>query len=157
MKSVNKILFVCLGNICRSPLAEGICRAKAQAMGLQLTFDSCGTGGWHAGEPPDLRAQQCATRHGLSITDLRARKFVTADFDAFDLIYAMDMHNYSDLVRLAKTPAHKAKIRLLLNEVYPNENMPVPDPFYGRESDFEHAFDLLEQAAEVVLSNIKNR
>ncbi|MEZ4722694.1 MAG: low molecular weight protein-tyrosine-phosphatase [Flavobacteriales bacterium] len=154
MKSVNKILFVCLGNICRSPMAEGVFRAKAQELGLSLQFDSCGTGGWHAGEAPDRRAQQCIREHGLDISDLRARKFRQSDFQDFDIIFTMDRSNYEDVIEMANSTGDKEKVRMILSEIYPGENISVPDPYYGGDQGFEHVFDLLNRSADKVLSQI---
>jgi len=147
-----RILFVCLGNICRSPMAEGVFTHLAAERGLSLEFDSAGTGGWHAGEAPDRRMQQTAHGHGIDITGLRARKFERADFDRFDIIYAMDESNQRDILALARSREDQEKVRLILNEVYPGENMSVPDPYYGGQNGFEHVYDLLKRAAENVLS-----
>lgn len=149
-----RILFVCLGNICRSPMAEGIFRHKAEEFGLDVEFDSCGTGGWHVGEAPDARARQCAKSYGVDISKLRARQFSSEDFDRFDMIFAMDTSNYRDIVSLAKKEHHKSKVRLMLDEIYPDENRSVPDPYYGGAQGFDHVFDLLSQAAERVLGKL---
>lgn len=136
-------------------MAEGIFRHKAGEMGVAVELDSCGTGGWHAGEPPDRRAQQCARSYGVDISGLRARQFRTDDFEHFDLIFVMDTSNYRDVLSLARNDSHRAKVRLILNEVHPNENRSVPDPYYGGARGFDNVFDMLSRAAERVLSSLQ--
>lgn len=136
-------------------MAEGIFRNKAMEMGVAVELDSCGTGGWHAGEPPDRRAQQCARSYGVDISDLRARQFHPSDFEHFDLIFAMDTSNYRDVLSLARNESHRTKVRLILNEIHPNENRSVPDPYYGGAQGFDHVFDMLSRAAERVLSSLQ--
>ena len=143
----SKILMVCLGNICRSPLAEGIMRSK---LSEDFTVDSAGTGGWHAGELPDKRSITTAKNRGLDITNQRARQFKVSDFDTFDYIYVMDNSNYKDVISLAPTEESKSKVRLILNEIFPNENVDVPDPYYGGDDGFENVFDMLDQACEAI-------
>lgn len=152
-----KLLFVCLGNICRSPMAEGIFRHKAQEMGIEIETDSCGTGGWHAGESPDGRAQGCMRDHGMNIGDLRARKFSPADFDRFDVIFTMDTSNHGDVLSLASSDKQAQKVKLMLNEIYPGEDTSVPDPYFGGDEGFEHVFDLLTRSADKVLSELQAR
>lgn len=135
-------------------MAEGIFRHKAREMGIDIDTDSCGTGGWHAGEQPDRRAQQCMRDHGLDISDLRARKFSRADFERFDLIFTMDTSNHADILDLADSDAQAAKVRLMLNEIYPGQNMSVPDPYYGGGEGFEHVYDMLSNAADKVLGEL---
>jgi protein-tyrosine phosphatase len=120
-----KILMVCLGNICRSPLAEGIMRHLAAAKGLDWEIDSAGTGNWHIGHSPDHRSVKEARRNGVDISGLTARQFQVADFDAFDRIYVMDRNNYADVVRQARNEADKAKVYYLLPE-----QQEVPDPWF---------------------------
>lgn len=120
-----KILMVCLGNICRSPLAEGIMRHLAAAKGLDWEIDSAGTGNWHIGHSPDHRSVKEARRNGVDISGLTARQFQVADFDAFDRIYVMDRNNYADVVRQARSEADKAKVYYLLPE-----QQEVPDPWF---------------------------
>ncbi len=147
-----KILFVCLGNICRSPMAEGAFRHVAQELGKELTLDSAGTGDWHAGEAPDSRMQATAKSHGIDISDLRARHFTADDFDAFDQIYVMDESNYENVVKLARDDADRAKVKMMLDVLYPNESMSVPDPYFGGQQGFEYVYDLLMRSAKKVLS-----
>ena len=142
-----KILMVCLGNICRSPLAEGIMRSK---LSKDYIVDSAGTGAWHSGQLPDKRSITTAKNRGLDITNQRARQFKVSDFDAFDYIYVMDNSNYKDVIALAPTEEAKSKVKLILNEIFPNENVAVPDPYYGGDDGFENVFDMLNQACEVI-------
>ena len=151
-----KILFVCLGNICRSPMAEGIFRDRAKALELDVQFDSCGTGDWHVGEEPDQRAQACIRKNGGDISDLRGRQFRKSDFDSFDRIYTMDETNHANILKLAKNQKQKSKVKMLLNETHPGSNMSVPDPYFGGESGFDGVFDLLSTAAEKVLESFKH-
>ena len=142
-----KIVMVCLGNICRSPLAEGILKAK---LPKDYVVDSAGTGAWHAGQQPDKRSIATAKNRGLDITNQRARQFKVSDFDTFDYIYVMDNSNYKDVLSLAPTEESKSKVKLILNEIFPNENVDVPDPYYGGDDGFENVFDMLDQACEAI-------
>lgn len=135
----HKILMVCLGNICRSPLAEGILRSKISDASQ---IDSAGTGDWHAGEHPDRRAIRVAQKHGVDISGLRARQIQTGDFDRFDLIFAMDRSNYDKLIGMTPEPEKRAKVRLIMGD------SDVPDPYWGDESDFEEVFSLLDSATD---------
>ena len=149
---MTSILFVCLGNICRSPLAEGVMRHKAETAGVahRFTLDSAGCGGWHAGEQADRRSIACAARHGLDISGQRARQVNTADFDAFDLILGMDRDNVRHLTRL-QPPGSHARIALYLEEAL-GRAKDVPDPYYGDDRDFEAVFALCAQASEALIS-----
>ena len=140
---------VCLGNICRSPLAEGILKHKIRKKGLDWHIDSAGTGGWHAGELPDRRSIAIARKNGIDITDQRARKFRAADLDNFDLILTMDYANYSDVKRYAKTSEQQDKIMLIMNFIRPDSDEEVPDPYY--DDRFELVFDMLDRACEAVI------
>lgn len=148
-----KILMVCLGNICRSPLAEGILRSK-----LPNTFiiDSAGTGGWHAGEQPDKRSILTAKNKGIDISHQRARKFQTSDFDNFDFIYVMDNQNYLDVIDLAKNESQKNKVQLILDEIFPGERVDVPDPYYGGQDGFESVYEMLNQACDSIALKLKS-
>jgi protein-tyrosine phosphatase len=144
----NRLLFVCLGNICRSPAAEGVLRAIAarELPELALTIDSAGTAGYHLGEPPDRRMREAASRRGYDISRLRARVVEPADFERFDLILAMDRQNLSALERRA--PGHaRPRIRLFLQYAPETGVTEVPDPYYGGGNGFEHVLDLLEAAS----------
>jgi protein-tyrosine phosphatase len=145
-----KLLFVCLGNICRSPLAEGIMKHKIAELGLDWEVDSAGTGGWHAGDLPDSRSIQVAKKHGIDLTYQRARKLRSIDYEAFDRIYVMDSMNYQDVKRLANEDEYH-KIELIMNEVEPHRNINVPDPYYGEGDGFEHVFQMLDRACDAII------
>jgi len=147
-----KILMVCLGNICRSPLAEGILKTKLPKD--TFLIDSAGTGGWHVGELPDKRSVAIAKKYGIDITNQRARQFNSSDFDTFDYIYVMDMSNYKNVLALAPNEAVKSKVSLLLNELFPNENVEVPDPYYGEQDGFESVFKMLNEACDMIAKKI---
>jgi protein-tyrosine phosphatase len=121
-----KVLMVCLGNICRSPLAEGILVSKVKSD--EILVDSAGTGAYHIGKLPDKRSIEVAGKYGIDITNQRARKFTVKDFDTFDYIYAMDESNYQNILMLARTNDDKSKVQLILNETHPTKNLAVPDP-----------------------------
>lgn len=145
---MKKILFVCLGNICRSPLAEGILLHLKKKQNLALEVDSAGTANYHVGEEPDKRTIANAKKNGVDLSSLRARQFSVLDFDSFDKIYVMDTNNYRNVVSLAKTDIHRKKVSLFLTEVYKEEGLEVPDPYYGSEHDFEQVFQLVYKACE---------
>ena len=147
---------VCLGNICRSPLAEGILRVKANKLNIIIDIDSAGTSNYHIGEHPDNRTIANAEKHGVDVSKLKARQFKVEDFDAFDHIFVMDSSNYSDVISLARNKNDQNKIELILNRVYPNSNMSVPDPYFGGEQGFENVFILLDKACDVIIESIKN-
>ncbi|MBK8425536.1 MAG: low molecular weight phosphotyrosine protein phosphatase [Lewinellaceae bacterium] len=146
-----KILMVCLGNICRSPLAEGIMKQKAAENGLEWTVDSAGTGAWHAGELPDRRSIATARKKGVDISDQRARQFQIADFERFDKIFVMDTQNMSDVLRLATSEAQRGKVELMLDQIHPGLRRSVPDPYYD-DNGFEEVFDMLDQACSAFVS-----
>ena len=143
------ILFVCLGNICRSPLAEGAFRAEAERLGLDVEVDSAGTGGWHQGEPPDSRAIAAARRGGVDIAGQRARKVTRADFDRFDHIFALDADNLADLEAL-RPAGSRARLLLLLDCVAGREGQGVADPYYGGDSHFDTTWRDVTEAARAV-------
>jgi len=143
------ILFVCLGNICRSPLAEGAFRAEAARLGLDVEADSAGTGGWHRGEPPDRRAIEAAKRGGIDISGQRARKVTSADFDRFDHIVALDVDNFADLERL-RPAGSRARLSLLLDHVPGREGQGVADPYYGGDWDFDATWRDVTDAARAL-------
>ncbi len=148
-----KILMVCLGNICRSPLAEGILQSKLPKDKFEV--DSAGTGGWHAGEQPDKRSISTAKNRGLDISNQRARQFKASDFDSFDYIYVMDMSNYKNVVALSQNDSQKQKVKLILNELFPDENVEVPDPYYGGQDGFEQVYDMLDKACDIIVEKLK--
>ena len=145
---------VCLGNICRSPLAEGILQTKVNSKGLDIKVDSAGTGGWHVGQGPDPRAIAIANKYGIDISNQQARQFSPSDFESFDIIYAMDGSNLSDIVSLANSNEDTEKVRLILNAVSPEDNTPVPDPYYGGDDGFEKVYKLLDTACEIIIKKI---
>ena len=144
-----KILMVCLGNICRSPMAEGILKSKIGTLNIQV--DSAGTSDFHAGENPDARAVLTARKHNVNIAPLTARPFTVEDFDAFDQIYAMDKSNLNNILKLARNAEDAQKVKLIANEVYPNTDTDVPDPYFGGESGFEHVYNLLDKATDKII------
>ena len=145
-----KILMVCLGNICRSPLAEGILKDKLRERGLNWAVDSAGTGFWHIGEPPDPRSVSTARKYGLDISRQRARQLQSQDLEAFDLVLAMDRSNYDDILRLANTGQQKSKVEMILNYVDPGSNRNVPDPYWD-DDGFDKVFHMLDEACERVI------
>ncbi len=150
-----KILMVCLGNICRSPVAEGIMRCKSEKYGLDLQIDSAGTSNYHTGQCPDKRSMENAKKNGVDISRLKARQFSVSDFDRFDHIYVMDHSNYQDVIELARDENDKRKVDMILNALYPDSNMSVPDPYYGGEHGFENVFMLLDNACEILAQSFK--
>jgi len=149
-----KILMVCLGNICRSPLAEGILIEKLRKAGKDYFVDSAGTGGWHAGEPPDHRSISIAAKNGISIDHQKARKINADDFKRFDLILGMDQSVYNDLIDLA-TPEFKMKVQLFLNYAGMGDR-DVPDPWYGEAEDFKKVFSLIDTACQNIAHKLLN-
>lgn len=147
---------VCLGNICRSPVAKGVMRHIAEKEGLEIIVDSAGTSDYHIGEQPDKRSMANARKNGVDISSLRGRQFLKEDFDNFDRIYAMDSSNLNNILALATTDEHRKKVDLLLNEAYPGENRPLPDPYYGNETDFENVFRLAHEACTALAYKLKN-
>lgn len=143
---------VCLGNICRSPLAEGILRSKVDTD--KVIVDSAGTGGWHVGEQPDPRSIEVAKKYGLDITYQRGRKFSAYDFETYDHIFVMDNSNYRDVTSLAKNESEIAKVQLILDEIFPNENVDVPDPYYGGAFGFENVFKMLDEACDKIAARL---
>ncbi len=148
-----KVLMVCLGNICRSPLAEGILKSKSK----NIIVDSAGTAGYHIGNKPDIRSIEIAEKYNLDISDQRARQFNTNDFNIYDKIYAMDNDNYSKIISLAENQKEIDKVDLILNESYPNQYKSVPDPYYGGEKGFENTFHLLNNACEKIIERYEKR
>jgi protein-tyrosine phosphatase len=147
-----KVLMVCLGNICRSPLAEGILKSKVDQSNIFV--DSAGTGGWHIGELPDSRSIEIAQQYQINISDQRCRKFKVNDFEDFDFIYVMDRSNLSDVLALAKTETHRKKVKMILNLKEEEGGKEVPDPYYGGERGFEKVFILLDEACEHIAKSL---
>ena len=149
---MKKILMVCLGNICRSPLAEGILKSK-----LNPDFyivDSAGTSAYHIGEVPDHRSIAIAKKNGIDISNQRARKFIANDFNEFDLIYAMDIENYYNICSLSTNKSNLLKVKLILNEINPLKDLSVPDPYYGGDYGFENVYEMLDKACSIITKNI---
>jgi protein-tyrosine phosphatase len=151
-----RVLMVCLGNICRSPMAEGILTNAAKENGLSVEVDSAGTGNYHIGEHPDPRAIGTAGKFGVDISKLSARQFTKADFKNFDHIFVMDKSNYDNVISLARTQAEKEKVRLYLSLIpsYPIDE--VPDPWFGGPEGFVDVFKMLEKATEAFITEIKS-
>lgn len=146
---------VCLGNICRSPLAEGILKDKLD--GNRFIVESAGTGGWHVGNPPDPRSVAIAKKRGLDISDQRAQQFKAQFFDYYDLIYAMDQSNFQDLKALANSQEQLDKLSMLLEAIFPGEGVDVPDPYYGGASGFAEVYDLIDRACTVIAQEINEK
>jgi protein-tyrosine phosphatase len=147
-----RILMVCLGNICRSPLAEGILQEKARAAGLDWVVESAGTNGYHIGEAPHPLSLKVARQHGIDIGNQRARRFTAADFQRFDKIYAMAGDVIDDMRRIAGRQFQASKVDLLLNEVHPGGNEDVPDPWSGPEPGYHEVYVMIDQAADKIIA-----
>jgi protein-tyrosine phosphatase len=148
-----KILMVCLGNICRSPLAEGILCNKGKHLSIEV--DSAGTAAYHIGKTPDIRSIEIANKYAIDLNQQRARQFSRADFDEFDIIYAMDINNYAHLISLASSETERNKIRMILNEINPNAYQSVPDPYYGGENGFQDIYNMIEKACNKIIKDIE--
>ncbi|MFD1614276.1 low molecular weight protein-tyrosine-phosphatase [Gelatiniphilus marinus] len=151
---MTKILMVCLGNICRSPLAEGIMRSKLN--NNSFLVDSAGTANYHLGKSPDKRSIAVAKKYGLNISHLKGRQFSISDFDAFDVIYVMDESNFKNVMDLARNDEDIAKVKFILNEVYPNQNYSVPDPYYGGDQGFENVYKMLDEACDNIAKSLNS-
>ena len=150
-----RILLVCLGNICRSPMAEGVLRHRALERGIVISTDSAGTGDYHVGEAPDRRAQAAMRMQGMDIGDLRARHFTRADFDRFDLLLAMDAENLRNIKALAPSAEHAAKAMLIMDHAPDHPLREVPDPYYGSDEGFHAVFAQLDEACQRLLDGIQ--
>jgi len=150
-----KILTVCLGNICRSPMAEGILRHLAQERGITITTDSAGTGNYHVGEEPDRRAIAAMERYGINIRDLRARQFKGLDFEDFDIILAMDASNLDNMLKLAPNAELARKARLVMDHAPKHPEREVPDPYFGGDEGFDHVYRMLVDACSSVLDAVE--
>jgi protein-tyrosine phosphatase len=147
-----KILMVCLGNICRSPLAEGILASKLPKDKFKV--DSAGTGTYHVGKQPDLRSIAIAKKNGLDISSQCARQFNADDFAFYDYIFAMDQTNYRDIMRLAPNEASKKKVSLILDDLFPGENVDVPDPYFGLDNGFATVYEMLDEVCELIAAKL---
>lgn len=152
-----KVLFVCTGNICRSPLAEGILRDKFNLYGIRGFVDSAGFEAFHLGDMPDERAQRVASEHGISIADHQARLFTVRDFDHFDRIYVMDAWHYQQVMRLARNEADEAKVDFTMNVLHPGKNIPVQDPYYEGYGAFERVYLQLDSACETIAKSLRKK
>jgi len=147
------VLMVCLGNICRSPLAEGILKSKTDPK--KIYVDSAGTGDYHVNDLPDPRSIAIAKKHKLDITSQRGRQFSVQDFDRFHHIYVMDTFNYADVIALARDEDDRKKVKLILDEIFPGENVDVPDPYQGLADGFKNVFAMLDDACEIIAKKLK--
>jgi protein-tyrosine phosphatase len=150
-----KVLMVCLGNICRSPLAEGVLQSKLPIN--KCIVDSAGTANYHVGTAPDKRSIVTAKKFGIDISQQKCRQLSKSDFETFDYIYVMDNSNYKNVIAIAPNEASKKKVKLILNELEPIGNLEVPDPYYGEMEDFEHVFHLLDDACTLIASKIHSK
>lgn len=152
--SIDRILMVCLGNICRSPMAEGILRARVEEAGKKVIVDSAGTSDYHSGESPDFRAIRTLEKRGIDISGLAARQFTVQDFDTFNHIYAMDASNLMNILSLARNDDDRNKVELLLNVSFPESNRSVPDPYYGGMEGFEEVYEMLNAVSLKLISSL---
>ena len=150
-----KILMVCLGNICRSPLAEGILATKLPENKFKI--DSAGTGSWHIGHKPDERSIAEAKKNKINISNQIGRQFSKSDFDAFDYIYVMDNSNYNTVIELAENLEQKQKVKLILDELFPNEKVDVPDPYFGLPNGFQIVYNMLDEVCDVIATKLINK
>ena len=148
-----KILMVCLGNICRSPLAEGILRKKTR--NTNIIVDSAGTAGYHVGKAPDKRSIEIAAKHNISLKNQKARQFKQIDFKSFNIIYAMDKNNYNHLISLAENTEDRQKINMILNEINPGLYESVPDPYYAGNDGFQKVYNMLDKACEKIANKFE--
>lgn len=153
-----RVLFVCMGNICRSPTAEGVFRKLVIEAGLeqQIEIDSAGTHAYHVGEPPDTRAQEAAKRRGVDISGLRGRHATSADFERFDYVLVMDEENYDNLLDICPS-SHEQKLQLFLEYAPQRPEREVPDPYFGGAAGFDRVLDMVEEAAQGLLDHIKRQ
>lgn len=151
-----KILMVCLGNICRSPMAQGILENKLANENLDIEVDSAGTSDYHVDDSPDSRAIEKSMAYNIDISHYRGRQFQRDDFKEFDRIFAMDSSNYQNIVALAENTNEADKVEMILNLSNPNSNMSVPDPYFGAEDGFEQVYQLLEAACDILIDQLKN-
>lgn len=143
---------VCLGNICRSPLAQGLLASKLPKN--DFFVDSAGTGNWHVGKQPDERSIAVAERNNLDISLQKGRLFLPSDLETFDYIYVMDNSNYNDVIAMSTNEDQKSKVQLILNELFPGENVDVPDPYYGLQNGFDTVYKMLDETCEVIAKKL---
>ena len=147
-----KILMVCLGNICRSPMAEGLLASKLPSK--KFIVDSAGTGNWHVGRQPDDRSIATAKKNGIDISHQKGIHFKPTFFDIYDYIYVMDNSNYDDVIQQATSEAQKRKVKLLLDELFPGDNVDVPDPYYGLQNGFDLVYEMLDEATGILAKKL---
>lgn len=147
-----KILMVCLGNICRSPLAEGILASKLPKK--KFLVDSAGTGNWHIGRAPDTRSIAIAKKNKIDISQQKGRQFDSNDFEKYDYIYVMDKSNYDDVIAIAPNDHYKQKVKIILDELFPDENVDVPDPYYGMSNGFEMVYNMLDEVCDLIAQQL---
>jgi protein-tyrosine phosphatase len=152
-----KILMVCLGNICRSPLAEGILQHKAWKAGLSWSIESAGTNSYHTGQPPHPLSQKVAKLNGIDICKQRARRFAAEDFERYDQIYAMSDDVVHEMKRIAKNKFDAKKVDLLMNVVYPGKDLDVPDPWYGPEPGYHEVYKMINEACDAIIEKRSNQ
>ncbi len=150
-----RILMVCLGNICRSPIAEGVMRHKVKQHGLNWDIESAGTESYHIGEAPHRFSQKICLEHGIDISGQRAKKFVAESFAEYDKIYAMAADVYGEIRRIGGAGADMNKVELFLNELHPGSNKSVPDPYYGTEAGYKEVYEMIEKTCEAIIKNNK--
>lgn len=150
-----KILMVCLGNICRSPLAEGILKKKINSKKLNAQVESVGTSNYHVGDSADHRSIDIGRKHQVNLSLHRGRQFVTADFDRFDKIYAMDKSNFRNILNRARNESDRLKVEMILNVVEPGSNNEVPDPYYSGGDGFEYVYQMLDEACDIIADQIE--
>ena len=148
-----RVLMVCLGNICRSPMAEGVLRAEATKRGVAIEVDSAGTANYHTGEAPDARAVKCMNTYGIDISGLRARQFSRVDFEQFDHIFVMDRSNLRNVLTLAENDEHRSKVKLWLHHAPTSKHEEVPDPWYGEMDGFHEVYNMIVEASHGFLDN----
>lgn len=150
-----KILMVCLGNICRSPIAEGILKHKAKQLGLDWQIDSAGTNGYHIGEAPHRFSQKVCLEHGIDISQQRARRFTVKDFEEYDIIYALALDVYREIEKIGGRQSQMNKVHLFLSELKEGSTESVPDPWYGDESGYLPVFDIIEQTCTRIIERYR--
>ncbi|WP_240623399.1 low molecular weight protein-tyrosine-phosphatase [Brumimicrobium aurantiacum] len=150
-----KILMVCLGNICRSPMADGLLRKKVAENNLDVVVDSAGTGDWHVGEAPDARMRETGKKNGVPIDELRGRQFKVEDFDEFDRIIVMDKSNFENVTKLSRDENDTKKVELFLDLTHPGKGVEVPDPYFGGDEGFKNVFDMLDAGTDVLIKELQ--
>lgn len=144
---------VCLGNICRSPLAHGILQHKVEQKGLNAQVDSAGTNGYHDGEFPDSRSMEIALTNGIDISYQRSRQIKRKDIEFYDLIYVMDSSNYNNVLKMTRSEEEAKKVKMIMNELEPGKNINVPDPYYGGDEGFKNVYRMLDQVTDKIIEN----